>query len=365
MRKLLFTLICSICLFGANANPIQAYPIVITELHFDNNGNWTIELQNTFDGLYGVTDLNNIRLTTSSGSYYFKQGINLQPYQLILVNNDSLTTPLLINRDGDFVNIEISLGVDWIPAGFPLSFGINANENIGPISLNQSVELYNYSYLEPGDSYMYVKSLTSSLGWYPSTNLSSIGVFQGFVYDRNNNPITSSQIQFISSYPFPDFHTISVNQQTGFFSLTSYSKRYQVHIQLIGFPTPFIDSCIVIEPGQTTNCTFHLDIVDGINDLDNSISSEISNYPNPVSDHTTFRFELPVVSAFSKGIIKIFNSNGEIVKILPVNTSNLNDNKYAIPLNINNDPVFVSGNYYYSLEIDGKKISSNKMTVIR
>jgi hypothetical protein len=365
MKNLLLCIVLAFALLGTNANPLPLYPIVITELHCDNNGNWVIELQNTFDSFSGVTDLNNVRLTTSSGSYYFKQGINLEPYQLFLVNNDSLTSPILINRDGDFINIEIFQGIDWSPTGFPLSFGINASEDIGPISLNQSIELYNYSYLGPDDSYMYVKSTTSSLGGYPSSNLSSMGVFQGFIYDRNNNPITTRQIQFTSYYPFPDFHNISVNQQTGYFNLTSYSKRYQVHIQITGATNPYIDSCIVIEPGQTTNCTFHLDFVDGINDLDNPNLIQISNYPNPVSDNTNFTFSLPSLSAFSKGIIKIYNSNGEIIKILPVISSYFNDNKYLIPLNIRNDNNFVSGVYYYSLEINGKKICSNKMTIIK
>ena len=110
MKTLFLTFVFAFSIYFTKANPVMPHPLVITELHFDNNGNWLIELKNSFINNIGYSDLNNVRITTSTGSYYFKPGINLTPNQLFLINNDSLILPLTINRNNDFILLEENYG---------------------------------------------------------------------------------------------------------------------------------------------------------------------------------------------------------------------------------------------------------------
>ena len=110
MKTLFLTFVFAFSIYFTKANPVMPHPLVITELHFDNNDNWLIELKNSFINNIGYSDLNNVRITTSTGSYYFKPGINLTPNQLFLINNDSLILPLTINRNNDFILLEENYG---------------------------------------------------------------------------------------------------------------------------------------------------------------------------------------------------------------------------------------------------------------
>jgi len=134
MKTLFLTFVFAFSIYFTKANPVMPHPLVITELHFDNNGNWLIELKNSFINNIGYSDLNNVRITTSTGSYYFKPGINLTPNQLFLINNDSLILPLTINRNNDFILLEENYGgLFWIQIWDSLSFGSNSSHIIGPV----------------------------------------------------------------------------------------------------------------------------------------------------------------------------------------------------------------------------------------
>jgi hypothetical protein len=68
MRKILLTTFFAFSLFWGISNPVMPHPIAITEFYIDSNNNWVIELKNSFD-YPGVSNFDNLRLTTSSGSY--------------------------------------------------------------------------------------------------------------------------------------------------------------------------------------------------------------------------------------------------------------------------------------------------------
>jgi len=220
MKTLFLTFVFAFSIYFTKANPVMPHPLVITELHFDNNDNWILELKNGFDFYSFLDNLNNIRLTTSTGSYYFKQNINLTPDQLFLINNDSLTAPMTINRNNDFIKIEeYSEILGWNEIGVYLSFGSNPSYAITPIGLNESIELYQCNESSYHERNIYVKSTESSLGIFPAPNLlnHSKGFLKGYVYDRNNNPITNT---IVIIYYFPCIYGynshFNANQQSGF-----------------------------------------------------------------------------------------------------------------------------------------------------
>ena len=116
--------------------------------------------------------------------------------------------------------------------------------------LNQSIDLYTYQTgIPPVTNFFYVKSSVSSLGVFPVSNIelynNSKGSFQGYVYDRNNNPISSNQVYL--SYSSIDQNIMSyttANLQSGYFNFETYSCRYQLWVGFNGVTNPHIDTTI-------------------------------------------------------------------------------------------------------------------------
>ncbi len=96
----------------------------------------------------------------------------------------------------------------------------------------------------------------------------------------------------------------------------------------------------------------------------------LSNFPNPFSSigtrgiSTTFAFNLPA-DDFEKASIDIFNTKGQIIKILNLTEKSAKHQKiYWNGLDKNNLPL-ASGNYLYKLKIDGKDVDCNSCTIIK
>ncbi len=84
-----------------------------------------------------------------------------------------------------------------------------------------------------------------------------------------------------------------------------------------------------------------------------SVVSKIMNFPNPVDESTTFSFNL---KEDAKVKINIYDMSGKLVKT-PYNSS-LSIGNNSITTDLSN---LESGNYLYSIEVNGVKSTSNKL----
>jgi hypothetical protein len=94
------TIIILVLLISASlllANPIAEGPY-ITEIYFDETG-WSIELYSMI--ING--NLYNCKISSNAGEAYFLPGIPFPQETYIVVTQDDLQTPLVIDEQGDHV----------------------------------------------------------------------------------------------------------------------------------------------------------------------------------------------------------------------------------------------------------------------
>jgi hypothetical protein len=352
--------------FNAFSNPI-APPKVISELYIVNDSTWYLEL--VFSSPYNnsIINFNGLSLSSSSGTCLFKTGIRIITDSIIVITNDSLQTPLYLHRNGDFISITGSTISDQI------TFGDFLNSQIAAPFAGQSIVNYNYScldgYSNPSSLYLLVKENNPSIGQNPFQPTVYMGTFTGVVYDKLHRPLSGIIVGDPNYYYgapaslcLSYFH-LAMTDSTGHFSVNEYSGRYYIAFFLSSTAT-FYDSIVNIEPNTINYFEFTIDSLNasiGTNSLNKEIST--SCFPNPSNSGTTITFEIPLNHSIQKILIKIYDNSGEMVRIIPVNPE-MNSTKYAVNWDGNSDSGRVSaGTYYYTIEIDGRKIASKKIIV--
>lgn len=99
----------------------------------------------------------------------------------------------------------------------------------------------------------------------------------------------------------------------------------------------------------------------GVSSWSNEIPSDYilkQNYPNPFNPSTTIEFAIPKDGNVT---LNIYNIRGQLVEKL-LNNQNFNAGTLKIHFDGSN---FSSGVYFYSLNVDGKRIGTNKMILVK
>ena len=86
---------------------------------------------------------------------------------------------------------------------------------------------------------------------------------------------------------------------------------------------------------------------------DFSLASKIVNFPNPVTENTTFNFNLNENASVK---IKIYDLNGRLIKTPYSNSLSSGNNSISIDLSD-----LSAGTYVYNIETNGQKSISNKL----
>ena len=355
---------------------IQANPLIapetpiISEIYFDSFGNWTIEF-NTL--AFPFLDFNAISLETSAGTSAFKPGIVTND-SIVVITIDSLVTPLYINPAGDFIIINgISSGMGF-DSEFYFYFGDYQYSYVSAINSSQSY-VFTQSYY---GFYYLVKQNSPDVGCtnytYPAT-----GTFSGQIVGGDSLPIPEVKIKCLitaynyetnpiydaSGYDVPlDYNYGISSDVNGFFTDNSLYGRDYLLTFYSGDYNYLYDTTITvsIEPDSVNDFLFVLDCNVIFVDIHKKALPEVEleNYPNPVKDYTTISCRLDNTDLYKNAVIKIFNATGEIIKILPVSLSGKDE------MNVRCDfSDFPSGNYYYNLELDGKKAGTKQIVVVK
>lgn len=269
------------------ANPIK--PIVLSELLFDKNGGWRMELvAQNYDGWY---------IKTKTDSALFKDGFLHTTSNLRVISNDSLKKPLYINPQGDSISIFSPGGL-----GFPydvLTFGKEDWKNVSAPRYGQSICQNQQGY--------YLDN-TPTLGTANDiSNTEGTILFQ--IQDSVGNPVTTATIVYYLAYdPGRAYGTNS----SGVASATMIARRMWFYVSAAGFMSTKIWTQSYPESTITVPVTLSV-APDAVKEL--GIAGprffELNNpFPNPFNPLVTMDYTL---SRSGMVEIQVFDVAGKLV----------------------------------------------------
>ncbi|MBI5541798.1 MAG: T9SS type A sorting domain-containing protein [Bacteroidia bacterium] len=372
MKKIIISLMFLFSIGIIKANPITPPPI-ISEFYLVNDSIWYLEL--CFNPTFNYdTILDGYQITTSFGTALFKNGIHITQGSIIVITQDSLQTLLKIFRTGDFINIEKTIFSDtYLIDG--ISFGSNLTYSISsPIAgqsiVNQTYSCWSFMLGQFETNYRLVKENIPSIGINAHQATDFMGTCKGKVFDLMHNPISGILISNNHDFYYAGMGACEIEFDHG---VTDTSGKFNVYlksgkqlIQLFTTSSLLLDTIVFIEPDSLNYYEFTLDtLLNRVVLMSINQNFSLSCFPNPSNGKTAISFELPDNTHNSNTLIKIYNSTGEMIRILPVDISG-KQNKYSVEWDGKcYNKTVASGVYYYNLELDGKKVATNKLIITK
>lgn len=336
--KQIFTSILAL-IIGLNiyANPIALPTIEISELFFDESGDWKLEL--------GYYEVNQNGLTIDSIFLYSATDtIKLPLYEFIgstgvlVITADSLDSEFNIKRYADTLTV-VSYSMEQ-PFEDVLIFGNLSGASINYPRQGQSISKY-WMY--------YTKDNSPTIGFSNDT-LGMCGTVKGIIYDKYSEPVKNRTFRF--DYYFE-------TSENGKYSARVYSKPAtfsRIDYKTGQYSTQFAsitETSYTMEPDSVIEMDIYLldTLTTGINDI-NITNTPISVYPNPISkgDELKINIDLPIIT--SEIYIEIIDLNGKMIK---KNKISRNSSSIKAPEK--------SGLYIVRTMLDSKVISSNRIFV--
>lgn len=352
MKKAFLVPLFFILAYALKANPLPPPPI-ISEVYLISDSTWYIEM--VFPGFfYDYTNLDGLKISCTGGSAFFKNSIPVIPGNIIIITPDSMQSPLLINRTGDFIMIfdELNQGLgqlDEIRFGNIEWAGVNS-----PLPGQSLVNLERYCFLYGSYYYTLVKDNNPTIGSNPF-NTASTGTFRGYVFDMDSQPVNGIILR--TAYTCSVFNIVQTNSSGYFNNDAQPGSLY--HVLLYHNGTPLLDSLITIEPDSINYYEFNLDtILSSVGTVQINKEYKLRIFPNPATDNINFNIERPSPALTEKLLLKIYNLSSEIVKIIPVEFS-----QYQAHINIATDCgriglADLSGLWFCRLESGGKPVAT-------
>ena len=338
MKKIFILLFLLLCVtLSVQGNPIM--PAFFSEIYFDDNDDWTIELYDYYQ--LGIYTLDDCYIGSTTNMAYFNNDIIFTPNDTLVVTNDDMQTDLTINREGDFLVMGGNTYDEMRWGNYQYS---NVNAPYPGQSLVRVV-------VNPDDPYfLLAKENQPSLGYNPF-DAQTYGGLAGYVFDENGMPICGLEILISSPIVY-----ITFTNASGFFEINDmYGMNYDLSVSLSGYPS--IDTTVTVEPDSTTYV--HIFPIYDTDPSPQQKNYSISNHPNPFYDATTILYLLPQRSV---GMITIFNSKGQKITEIPVSPAENSVLWMGIDGHRNQVP---SGVYFYRLESENTTLASGKMLYLK
>lgn len=337
-------------------NPVVLPQAFISELKFDVNNNWILEITFGFSKPYLRQEFDSICIETSNGFSRLKLENIKDSTNLFVITSDSLVTPLVINRDGDRIKLYsyLSPGALGELTKDSLVFGDYPDSYFDYLPEDYSIARIKY--------WMgFAKDKSPTLGIENDT-IGTCGTLSGFIYDKNNTLVTSGN--FILDNP------IYINP-TGVFTTSVFARRVVFRFMTNNyepghFQGVFMDTIkLNINPDSLYINDIHIltDFIVGVEEkqIENTSLIRITNYPNPFNSTTNFIITIPNELKSQPKEINIYNSTGE--KIFSINSSEKLTASWD-GKDMMGKPVS-TGIYYYQLVIGGKTHNTGKMILLK
>ncbi|MEA3478764.1 MAG: T9SS type A sorting domain-containing protein [Bacteroidota bacterium] len=358
MKSLLLIPVFALCACFLNANPIPPPP-VISELVLYQFG---FSLEMALD-MWGIDNLDNIRLTTSNDQANFNQGISVIYGELLVVTEEDLQSSLFIDPAGDVLIIEENYGGSWYELD-KIYFGNHYNSLVSTPLEGESIVQQAFDYW--GEIFYWtVKNKPPSPGSL-AYQTDARGTLSGYVFDKFAQAVPGAWIKYCdeaymwngTSPPLPAIYSDSSGY---FFSDDMFARKYPVEIIINN--TTFWNADIVVELDSNNYYEFIIDsLAVGIPEPQKLPEVDISNFPNPFTNNTTFDVCIPENYHWDEAQITIMDMNGRIVdRIEYRNTGNMGSWKASWDVKTD----FNTGIYIYTLGFDNKRIVSNKMIITK
>jgi hypothetical protein len=346
------------CIVITNANPLPVPPpmIGVSEIGFDSDGNWLIELgyKNIYDS---YNDADSIFICSSTGRAKLKN-LKFDDFSgIMLVRNDSLLTNLDINPAGDSIQIEYYYFYEKLVYE-PLVFGNYRNatlmypkteQSIASYFVFDSINIYNSS-SKSSNVYSIDKSPTFGV---ENDSTGMCGTLNGKIYDLDGQLLTNS-IHNFSTHGLFNFQPFS----DGSYSVRAFSLKNKIsQIYYSEGYNIFTAHILPIEydmmPDSVITLDIHIQKITAVDEIKSNPISVFKVSPNPVKN-LVFNYEIFIPVKSSTSYFELISSSGQRIGLFPIteNTGNIN-----LPANTTN------GIYTLQLFVNNKKYGTSKIIV--
>jgi hypothetical protein len=320
-----------------NANPIALPTIEISELYFDESGNWKLEL-----GYYEVNQeelpIDSVFLYTTTDTIKLPTYEFLQSTGVFVITVDSLDSEFNINRYADTIKV-VTYIIGELFENY-LIFGNIEGATINYPRQGQSISKY-WMY--------YTKDNSPTIGLSNDTT-GTCGTVKGIIYDKYSLPVESKTFRLDNYFETSENgeYSARVYSKPSTFSRIDY-KTGQYATQSVSIT----EISYIMEPDSVVEMDIYLldTLTTGINDI-NVADKLISVYPNPISksEELNINVDLPIIT--SDIYIEIIDLNG---KLIHKNKISKNSSSIVAPDK--------SGFYIVRTLLDSEVISSNRIIV--
>lgn len=352
MKKLIIFLILGLIpLYFLISNPVVLPQAFISELKFENNNEWTLEITFLFSEPYLKEKYDSICIETLSGLSRVRLDYIEDSTSLFVITADSLISPLTINRDGDKIKLYSYIS-HYQRVTDSLIIGSYPGSVIDYLPDDYSIARISYL--------LFAKDKSPTIGFENDT-IGTCGTLTGFMYDKYDSLVTEGNFKLDNEVYFNNDGTFwtSVYSREVAFNLI-WNNYEPGKSQMVSIDTIHLN----FDPEQLYINDIHA-VTDIISDLDyekneNLEVINISNYPNPFNSTTNFVLRLPVELQAEEKEINIYNVTGETILTIKCVNNNVSWDGRDIRGNH-----FPSGIYYYQLVINSKVYANGKLIMLK
>lgn len=367
-------MLCAMIIHGpfslSRANPIIEPP-VLTEIYFGPDG-WQIEM--LFDEMFQgvIYDLDNFRLSGLNGWAPFNAGINVVPGEVMMVTNDNLQYPLLIEPQGDEIWLEEFFGSEWYRISpFPLRFGTlpAGNSTVTAPSGEESIAMCHILVNDPQSGwfdYWTLKEKPNTIGNEPLV-VSKRAYFQGCVLDENLQPMPGIRLSYCPLYyniytTTPPLPWLETDQEGYFFTDSMFCRCYD--IEFIHDGTMVADTGLIcVEPDSANYHTFVLDtLLTSTTEQKERELVIVECFPNPTRGPLHFRFLTTPGRLSDHAVIRLYGISSRGLDEIHVR---LDEEEVDILYDLGSMHDPAGSIYLYTVEINDRTIASGKLMMTK
>lgn len=351
MKRLLLIFVAFVCIAITKANPIAVPSVAISELSFESNGSWVIELQ-AFD-LNNNMPIDSIFIESSTGISRLRRFNFDGIMNIILVRNDSLLSDLIINHFGDSLKVHYYCSsYDFSVNNSALVYGNFKTAQFYSPETDQT--LAGIPYYQYSGIYSIDKSPTIGL---ENDTIGMCGTIKGYIFDKNNQLVTGNDYVFLgsedlyfNSYPDGSYTRRIYSYENHISKLSVYYRPKMKWSNVKIIPVE-----VSIKPDTVVNIDIHLtdSLMTGLNEIKSDPESVMHVYPNPINDLSiNYSITIPVKS--SDSYIELTNLSGQRITRYKITESN---GKINLPSNMAN------GSYIIRLFVNNKNYATSKILI--
>lgn len=344
-----------ISILNVAGNPVLLPQAYISELFFDNNEKWILEISFFYSKNYNPNDFDSICVKSSNGQSRIKLDNIETNVSLFVITSDSLFRPMEINSNGDRISIISYLKRYNEILKDSLVYGNYLDSSIDYVPDSYSICRFNYR--------EFCKDNSPTIG-SPNDTLGTYGMLLGRIYNKNNELVTKGNFEF-------DGHNKIVFAEDGSFSTKVFSRKLKIKLMWNNHaPGQFSSLKITpmemnIIPDSLHYQDIHIlsDYIVSVKDREPIQNHELKivNYPNPFNSSTNFYVKIPNELQNQEGKINIYDINGrKVLTIRLLKNSTVRWNGMDEKGNH-----VASGIYYYQLVLGNLTYINGSMILLK